>query len=85
MTNKRFKKKMKYHFSRKMINLKLKMKNYESVLLPCMYFEKKNLILSKFYFFLYSGIDEGRRLMANRGSLSYAAELEVLSKDEVRK
>jgi hypothetical protein len=50
-----------------------------------MYFEKKNLILSKFYFFLYSGIDEGRRLMANRGSLSYAAELEVLSKDEVRK
>ena len=29
------------------------------------------------------GIDEGRRLMASRGSQSYAAELEVLSKDEV--
>ncbi|CAF1686632.1 unnamed protein product, partial [Adineta ricciae] len=30
-----------------------------------------------------SGIDEGRRLMANPDSLSYAAELEVLSKDEL--
>jgi predicted RNase H-like nuclease (RuvC/YqgF family) len=37
-----------------------------------------------YLFSLYSGIDEGRRLMANRDSLSYAAELEVLSKDEVR-
>ncbi|UJR31452.1 hypothetical protein I4U23_018943 [Adineta vaga] len=32
-----------------------------------------------------TGIDEGRRLMANPDSLSYAAELEVLSKDEVCK
>jgi hypothetical protein len=42
----------------------------------------------KFYrnsFFFNRGIHEGRRLMANRDSLSYAAELEVLSKDEVRK
>ncbi|CAF4244312.1 unnamed protein product, partial [Adineta steineri] len=30
-----------------------------------------------------SGIHEGRRLMANPDTLSYAAELEVLSKDEV--
>ncbi|CAF2632470.1 unnamed protein product [Rotaria sp. Silwood2] len=30
-----------------------------------------------------SGIDEGRRLMTHQGSLSYAAELEVLSKDEL--
>ncbi|UJR31450.1 hypothetical protein I4U23_018943 [Adineta vaga] len=30
-----------------------------------------------------TGIDEGRRLMANPDSLSYAAELEVLSKDEL--
>jgi hypothetical protein len=30
-----------------------------------------------------AGIDEGRRLMANRDSQSYAAELEVLSKDEL--
>ncbi|CAF3869968.1 unnamed protein product, partial [Rotaria sordida] len=29
------------------------------------------------------GINEGRRLMTNQGSLSYAAELEVLSKDEL--
>ncbi|CAF4845876.1 unnamed protein product, partial [Rotaria sp. Silwood1] len=29
------------------------------------------------------GIDEGRRLMSNQSSLSYAAELEVLSKDEL--
>ncbi|CAF4342510.1 unnamed protein product, partial [Adineta steineri] len=29
-----------------------------------------------------SGIHEGRRLMANPDTLSYAAELEVLSKDE---
>ncbi|CAF3702486.1 unnamed protein product [Rotaria sp. Silwood1] len=29
------------------------------------------------------GIDEGRRLMSNQSSLSYAAELEVLSKDEI--
>ncbi|CAF4531243.1 unnamed protein product, partial [Rotaria magnacalcarata] len=29
------------------------------------------------------GIDEGRRLMNSHSSLSYAAELEVLSKDEV--
>ena len=35
-------------------------------------------------FFLYSGIHEGRNLMANADSHSFAAELEVLSKDEVR-
>jgi hypothetical protein len=33
--------------------------------------------------FFYSGIDEGRRLMADPNTPSYAAELEVLSKDEV--
>jgi len=33
----------------------------------------------------YRGLHEGRRLMADPDTPSYAAELEVLSKDEVRK
>jgi hypothetical protein len=33
--------------------------------------------------FFSSGVNEGRRLMANSDTPSYAAELEVLSKDEV--
>ena len=36
------------------------------------------------FFLVLSGIDEGRRLVANRDLQSYAAELEFLSKDEVR-
>jgi hypothetical protein len=59
----------------------MKMKNYENVLLQCMYLIEMNFFSRKLS--LYSGIHEGRQLMANSDSQSYAAELEVLSKDEV--
>ena len=44
-----------------------------------------NLIKTKSFSFFASGFQEGRRLVGDSDNPSYAAELEVLSKDEVRK
>lgn len=70
------------YISRKMKDLNKKIKNSEIMLLSCTYFlVKVNYFLSIIF---SSGVNEGRLLMSNPDSTSYAAELEVLSKDEVR-